>query len=209
MNHSPNSNDGTLYGNSLQQQQSPSNIHIMTNDPTTRAALQQQQQQQAGSGLSNMPTSSINMQSPSSVAAAVGGSNTRVINRNYLQIQQSNNYATATSGGLANKPGAVAGTAGVIAGQQQPQSSMSMYAMNTNSLDPKRARSISNSLKSLLMPRSTSRAHQQQLLQQQHMLNAKKREKSYDTPSAMMQSSMHPYDTQSGKRVFNSRFYTF
>lgn len=165
----------------MQQQHSPpSNIHIMTNDPATRAALQQQQLQQAAGMI---PTSNISMQSPSSAAAATVGSNMRIINRNYLQIQPGVNKSSTST-----------------LTQQQQQQAAAMYGMNSQ-LDPKQTRTISNSLKSLLMPRSTSR-------QQQQMI-AKKREKSYDSPSVLMQSSSHhPFDTQSGKHFINSFLYS-
>ena len=118
-----------------------------------------------------------------------GGANSRVINRNYLQIQPNtsgaNNYATI------NKSGALMGQQ-----QQQQQATASMYAVNSQ-LDPKHKQTISSSLKSLLMPRSTSRQHQQA---------AKKRDKSYDSPSLLMQSSgaaHYPYDTQSGSSILH------
>lgn len=188
MNHSPGStlNDGNSgYYASTNTTQPSSNIHIMTNDPVARAAvLQQQQQQQQIS-----PTSTISMQT----------GQTRVINRgnNYLQIQPTTTAAAAATAigtatnAMRSSPSGIAGSPPTTTNLVNNQMSSSMYQ-----LDPKRARTLSTSLKSLLMPRSTSR--------QNAAAAAKRRDKSYDSPSFMMQSAgasshHYPYDTQSGE----------
>lgn len=141
------------------QQQNNMILNDATNKPFTFQGQQQQQQQQQNlmgqTQGANMPT-------------IQGG---RVINRNYLQIQSSNNAAKL------NNP----------LSHQSPMST-SMYANETANMEnvrnqaTKRNRSVSRSLRSLFgRPNSLSKSH---------IIN-KKRDKSYE--------SSHNYDIQSGK----------
>ena len=146
--------DGYLLSGSNQQQN-----NVILNDATNKPFTFQGQQQQNLMGQTqgvNMPT-------------IQGG---RVINRNYLQIQSSNNAAAKLNNPLSH---------------QSPMSS-SMYANETSNMESarnatKRNRSVSRSLRSLFgRPNSLS--------SKSHIIN-KKRDKSYE--------SSHNYDIQSGK----------
>jgi hypothetical protein len=198
MNHSPNSNtNDPNYYNSTQVQPSPS-IHII-NDTPNRAALQQQQQQQQQQQLlqqqnQHTPTNNSNLlttsnlttqqQQPSSSSTTTPNT-TRVINRNYLQIQPSN-YGNQS--GL-NKSTTLSSHGQLPIGNNQQSSSM--YGGHQQPFDPNRTRSISNSLKNLFHRPPSNKLSQ-----------TRKREKSYDTPSMLLQPSTGIYDTQSGLSIF-------
>lgn len=133
------------------------NLQVQTDSINRQNFLQQSQQPpQTVLGMTSNPVSS---------SMSTAG---RVIQRNYLQIQGNNN----NNNSYQNK-------SSTLNASQLRSSNYTEESLDSNLQDPKRAKSISRSLRSLFIRPTKS--------------SSKKRDKSYDA------SNQIPFDAQSGK----------